>query len=201
MKKNEKFIPIITLVVYCEREHPWDGAECLHDLLEADEEMKRFITNYRLNLYDCQAHDTFDEYKTGLRRLFEVVRYGRDKEKFREILEENREAYSRLDCDTREMIEVVGKVRIGEEYEVMESGEKKYNMCKAFLDMKLEGIEEGIEEGKIEGRIEGRAEEIIESGREFGFSEEEILKRLQNKLNVSAKEARRFFEMFGKLPI
>lgn len=117
-----------------------------------------------------------------------MVRYSRDREKFHELLEENREVYSRLDSDTREMIEVVGRIRIGEEYEVMESGEKKYNMCKAFLDMKLEGIEEG--------KIEGRAEEIIESGREFGFSEEEILKRLRNKLKVSEKEAQEFFGRF-----
>lgn len=44
-------------------------------------------------------------------------------------------------ADTRELIEVVGKVRIGEEYEIMENEERKYDMCKAFLDMKQEGIE------------------------------------------------------------
>lgn len=153
MEKDEKFIPIITLVVYCGTEHPWDGAGCLHDLLNVEEDLKEFITNYRLNLYDCQAHDTFDEYKTGLRQLFEVVRYGRDKENLRKILEENREAYSRIDSDTREMLEVVGKVRIGEEYEVMENGERRYDMCKAFLDMKQEGIEEGIEKGIEKERI------------------------------------------------
>lgn len=154
MTKDEKFIPIITLVVYYGREHAWDGARCLHDLLEVDEELKELITNYRLNLYDCQAHDTFDEYRTGLRQLFEVMRYGRDKEDFRKILEENREAYSRIDSDTREMLEVVGKVRIGEEYGVMENGERRYDMCKAFLDMKQEGIEEGIEKEKISHLIE-----------------------------------------------
>lgn len=55
---------------------------------------------------------------------------------------ENREAYSRIDSDTREMLEVVGKVKIGEECEVMENEKKRYDICKAFLDMKQEGIEE-----------------------------------------------------------
>lgn len=142
MAKDEKFIPIITLVVYCGTDHSWDGAKCLHDLLEIDEEMKEFVTDYRLNLYDCHEHDTFDEYKTGLRQLFEVVRYSTDKTELRRLLEEKRETYSRIDSDTRELIEVVGKVRIGEEYEVMENEERKYDMCKAFLDMKQEGIEE-----------------------------------------------------------
>ncbi len=129
------------------------GAGCLHELLEIDEELKAFVTNYKLNLYDCHEHDTFDEYHTGLRQLFEVVRYGRDKEKLQQIMEQNKETYSRLDQDTRELLEVVAKIRIKEEEEVMENGEKKYDMCKAFVDMKLEGIEEG--------RIEGSRERLV----------------------------------------
>lgn len=116
--------------------------------------MKEFITNYRLNLYDCHEHDTFDEYKTGLRQLFEVVRYSRDKKELQRILEENREVYSRIDSDTRELLEAVGKVRIGEEYgTIMENGERRYDMCKAFLDMKQEGIEEGIAKGIEKERL------------------------------------------------
>lgn len=146
MVKDEKFIPVVTLVVYYGTEHPWDGARCLYDLLELEDEMKKFVTNYRLNLYDCHEHDTFDEYHTGLRQLFEVVRYGKDKEKLRRIMQENKDAYSRMDGDTRELLEVVAKVRIGEEYGMMENGEKKYDMCKAFLDMKQEGVMEERQE-------------------------------------------------------
>ena len=87
--------------------------------------MKDFVTNYKLNLYDCHEHDTFDEYHTGLRQLFEVVRYSQDKKKLKEIVEKNREAYSRIDSETRDLLEVVAKVRIKEEYEVMENEEKK----------------------------------------------------------------------------
>ena len=106
-------------------------------------ETQEAVSNYRLNLYDCHEHDTFEEYKTGLRQVFEIVRYVKDKEKLQEIMEENREAYSRIDSETRDLLEVVAKVRIKEEYEVMENEEKKYDMCKAFVDMKLEGVMEG----------------------------------------------------------
>lgn len=81
MKKNEKYAPIITLVVYFGIDGAWDGARCLYDLLDIDEELKAYVTNYRLNLYDCHEHDTFDEYKTGLRQVFETVRYAKDKVK------------------------------------------------------------------------------------------------------------------------
>ena len=114
-----------------------------HELVEIDEELKGYVTNYRLNLYECHEHDTFDEYRTGLRQFFDVVRYSQDKEKLREIMEKNRATYSRMDSETRELLEVVAGVRIGEETATMENGEKKFNMCKAFVDMKREGIEEG----------------------------------------------------------
>lgn len=150
MTRDEKFMPIITLVVYCGRDHSWDGARCLHELLEVDDNLKEFVTNYRLNLYDCHEHDTFDEFHTGLRQLFEVVRYGNDKEKLKQIMEENREKYSRLDSDTKEILEVVGRVKIKEEYKGMRNEEETYDLCKAFLDMKLEGVEEGSRERLID---------------------------------------------------
>lgn len=157
MLEDEKFMPVITLVVYYGTEHPWNGARCLHDLLDLDDETRKFVTNYKLNLYDCHEHDTFDAYHTGLRQLFEVMRYGKDKEKLQQLMLENKEAYSRIDSDTKELLEVVAKVKIGEEYEIMECEEKKYDMCKAFMDMKLEGVLEG----KIEGKIEERQEHLV----------------------------------------
>lgn len=161
MLEDEKFMPVITLVVYYGTEHPWNGARCLHDLLDLNDETRKFVTNYKLNLYDCHEHDTFDAYHTGLRQLFEVVRYGKDKEKLQQLMLENKETYSRIDSDTKELLEVVAKVKIGEEYEIMECEDKKYDMCKAFMDMKQEGVLEGKIEGKIEGRIEERQEHLV----------------------------------------
>lgn len=44
----------------------------------------------------------------------------------------------------------------------------------------------------------GRAEGIIETGFEFGLSEEEILKRLQKKLDISLQIAQEYVSRFGK---
>ena len=126
IKKEEKFTPIITLVVYCGTEHKWDGARCLHDLLDIDDEMKEFVTNYKLNLYDCHEHDTFSEYHTGLRQLFEVIRYGRDKEQLRKIMKESRENYINMDNDTRELLDVMANVKFSEEYSTIENGKTNY---------------------------------------------------------------------------
>ena len=54
------------------------------------------------------------------------------------------------------------------------------------------------EAGIAEGRSEGRAEEIIETGYEFGLSEQDILERLQKKLSISLQKAQEYLLMFGK---
>ena len=48
-----------------------------------------------------------------------------------------------------------------------------------------------------ETRAEGRAEEIIETGYEFGLTEQEILNRLQNKLKISFPKAQDYLKIFG----
>ena len=116
--------------------------------------MKEFVTNYRLNLYDCHEHETFDEYHTGLRQLFEVIRYGKDKEQLQRIMEENREAYVNLDSDTRELLDVMANVKFSEKHKTMENGKERYKMLKAFEDMRLEG--------KIEGKIKSIMELLEE---------------------------------------
>lgn len=198
MKKDEKFAPIITLVVYFGTGGAWDGAKCLYDLLDIDDELKEYVSNYRLNLYDCHEHDTFEEYKTGLRQVFEIVRYVKDKEKLQEIIEENREAYSRIDSETRDMLEVVAHVRIPERCAVGKEGEEGYDMCNAFEDMRQEGYDEGIEKGIEQGIVTGKAEGIIETGLDVGLSEQDILERLQRKLDISLQRAQEYFSQFNK---
>ncbi len=48
-----------------------------------------------------------------------------------------------------------------------------------------------------EGKAEGRAKGIIETRIDCGFSEEDILERLQKKLQVSVQTAEEYLERFG----
>lgn len=207
MKAGERFTPVITVVVYFGTEHPWDGARCLYDLLDIDEELKEYVTNYRLNLYDCQEHDTFEEYQTGLRQVFETVRYAKDKEKLQQIMEENREAYSRIDSETKEMLEVIANVKIPEEFKMIEEGEERYNMCKAFEDMRQEGYEEGMEKG-IEKGMEKGIEAGIEKGiikgiqaliqtcKELGASRETIMEKCMEKFELTGERAEAYMQEY-----
>lgn len=191
MKKDDKFAPIITLVVYFGTEHPWDGAKCLHDLLDIGDELKEYVTNYRLNLYDCQAHDTFDEYRTGLRQVFEAVRYSKDKERLKDIMDENSEVYSKIDGETKDLLEVVANIKIPDKFKTIEDGEERYDMCKAFEDMRLEGIEIGIERGIEQGiRI------LIQAVRNLGASKSAACEQLIQQYELKEDEANEKVEMY-----
>lgn len=199
MKPGEKFAPIITLAVYFGTEHTWDGAKCLYDLLEIDDALKVYVTNYRLNLYDCQEHDTFGEYQTGLRQVFETVRYSHDKEKLKKIMEENCEAYSKIDSDTKDMLEVVANVKIPEKFMTIEEGKERYDMCKAFEDMRLEGYEAGMADGIAEGITKGMAEgieKLIKSARNFRVSKLSAREQLIQQYALSEQEANEKIEKY-----
>lgn len=161
-------------------------ARCLYDLLEVEDELKAYVTNYRLNLYDCHEHDTFGEYKTGLRQVFEAVRYAEDKKKLKEVMEENHEAYSRIDSDTRNMLEVVANIKIPEECKVIgEDG--RYDMYKAFEDMRQEGYDEGIEKG---------IRALIQTCVELGISNDVIIEKCAEKYELTEKHAREYVAVY-----
>ncbi len=44
----------------------------------------------------------------------------------------------------------------------------------------------------------GGAKQIVEMGLEFGLSENDILGRMQAKLNIEPEKAREYMEMFGR---
>lgn len=71
-------------------------------------------------------------------------------------------------------------------------------MCEALRKIMSDELEERENIGRTEGRIEGRAEGIIETGIEIGISEEDILGKLQKKLDVSLQKAQEYLHMFGK---
>lgn len=94
-------------------------------------------------------------------------------------MEENREAYSRIDSETRDMLEVVAHVRIPERCHVAEEGEERYNMCNAFEDMRQEGYEEGVEKGI---RI------LIQAYQELGMSQDIIMEKCAEKFEIEKEQ-------------
>lgn len=134
-------------------------------------------------------HDTFHEYHTGLRQLFEVVRYNKEEEALGSVIEQNREAYNHMDSDTRELIEVVAGVKISEEYamrekgeEIMEGGETRYKVCKAWEDHKLAGMKEYLVRAVCKKLQKNKSAAIIAEELEEELSEIEKVLEAQKKV-------------------
>ena len=59
-------------------------------------------------------------------------------------------------------------------------------------------FDEIAKEGEAIGKLQGEAKGIVETGYEFGISEADILKRLQQKLEIPLQVAQEYLKMFGK---
>ena len=113
-------------------------------------------------------------------------------------LEQHREQYENLSSQAKLLLTQLTNIKeipgVGEE----EFKKGDFSMCKAFEDMREEGFIEGEKVGRAEGEKIGRAEEIIETGREFKLTKEEILQRLQNKLGISLEKAQEYVRIYDE---
>ncbi len=180
MKKTDKFIPVITVVVYYGDE-PWDGATTLHEMLDIPDKMKPFVNDYKILLVEARQNDLilhnmnnivfFDMLKVVLEKNISKI------EARRKVIE----YAAKHNVDKTIVMTVAGATNCKLDYNTL-SKKGEITMCTLF--------DEIAKDGKAEG--------IIETGLDFGLSEEEILQRLQSKLNLSLQKAQEYFEMFGK---
>ena len=155
MKKGQMLVPIITLVLYVGKDKLWDGARSLYEMLEVDEEIKPFVNDFKLNLFDYHDWKDFSRFKTANRLLFEALSCRSDVKKMKRILQNNIEN-RRVDRESAKAIRGI----LGVKFDLNaikikdEDGREVYDLCKAFDDYKEEGRREGRREGKREGEQE-----------------------------------------------
>lgn len=184
MKKTDKFVPVITVVIYY-GEKPWDGAFSLHGMLNIPQSMEPFVNDYKMHLVEARKNN-LKLHNINNRDLFNLLQILLDK---RSKVNETREKainYAR-EHEVRKTVimTVAGAANCKMDYDMI-AGKGDADMCTVFEETRAEGI------------AEGRAEGIIETGYEFGLSDDDILARLQKKLNISPEKAQEYLSMFGK---
>ena len=192
MKKTDKFILVITIVVYY-GEKPWDGATSLHGMLNIPKEMELFINDYKMHLVEARKNN-LKLHNINNRDLFNLLEILLNKSgKLNEIREKAINYAKEHSVEKSVIMTVAGAANCKLDYNLIsEKGDA--DMCTVFEETRKEGVIEGV----AQGITQGRAEEIIETGYEFGLSEADILTRLQKKLNVSSQKAQEYLSMFGK---
>ncbi len=195
--KEEKLKPMLPIVLYFGKE-VWDGPKNLKDMIDLDgypREICALLTDYSLHLIEVRRYEEYENFHTDLREVFGFLQRAEDKEKLREYLRDNEQAFENLSTDAYDMISIMGHSRelqeIREKYHEEKGG--KSNMCQAIKDMIEDGRQEGVQIGRQEGvqigNQEGRIQEYIDIRREDNYSDDTIRAGIIVRFHLSEEAA------------
>lgn len=162
MKREDKFAPVITIVIYYGGEE-WDGAKRLHEMLKIPPELLTFVKDYELNLVEARDNELVFHNKNN-KDFFELAKILLSQKYKTKKIRQKAETYckeQKVDGMVIKTVSAALNAKINYK-EVKED----LDMCKVF------------EEIRAEGRIEGRLEATINS-----------IKNIILKLNKTSKEA------------
>ena len=195
--KEDHIRPVITLVIHFGAEE-WDGPLSLHEMMSTrDMELLSFVENYRIHLIDLAklTEGQLNQFSTSLKEVMGYIKYSKNKEQLLKFLQTD--SHRSIEMNAVRVIKTITNtpIKVSEEEEEIE-------MCKAIEDLIAESEARGRAEGEVRGRAEGEtrgeAKGMIEICLDMSFSKEDILKKLQEKLNISLQQAGEYFEMYGK---
>ena len=128
------------------------------------------------------TEEELNKFSTSLKEVMGYIKYPKDKEKLLEFL--RTDTHKTIEMNAARVIKMVTNtpIEVSEEMEEIE-------MCKAIEDLILESEEKGETKGEAKG--------MIEICLEMNFSKEDILRKLQDKLNISMQQASEYFEIYG----
>lgn len=146
--REDRLIPVITLVVYFGAEK-WDGPRCLHQMFELeDEKLLSLVPDYKINLLaPAEMEDEeIDRFQTDLREVIYFIKYSKDKKKLMEIMQKNPN-YQNMGIKAARVINAITDIGIR-----MKENEERVNMCKGMQDLLEDARNEGWEAGREEVR-------------------------------------------------
>ena len=149
-----------------------------------DMEILSYVENYRIHLIDPVklTEEELNKFSTSMREVMGYIKYSNNKEKLLDFL--RTDTHKSIEMNAARVIKTITKtpIKISEEKEGIE-------MCQA--------IEELIAESEARGEVRGKAEGMIEMCLEMNIPKKGIIKRLQDKLNISMQQADEYFRMYG----
>ena len=151
IRKTDKFLPVITLVLYY-GEKDWDGHKSLYDMLVIPDRIKSFVGNYPINIIQMRdSHLLFhNQYNVDLFTVMSIV-YDNGKTMDQKI-QELRQYESDRNIDEKVIDVIVATTNL--QVNKKKVGEQK--MCTFWDELR----ESGKNEGKIEGKREAQCEAI-----------------------------------------
>ena len=166
--------PVVTMVLYFGLK-PWEGKRSLYECLEIPEEIRPYVSDYRINVFEIAylEEEQVKRFKSDFRFVadyFVQIRKNRD-------YKPSRETIRHVDELLKLMTVLTEDERFIEAQNQSEGGVR--NMCEVLDRAEERGRAEGKAEGKAEGRVEGRAEGKIVAYADVGLTVTEIAEKMR----------------------
>ena len=191
MTKEDRFIPVILIVVNLSPEK-WDGATSLHEMLKLPDSLKRYVNNYKLNIFDYHEHDDFSVFKTEVRVIFEALKAAKEESSMKKIFS----VYEKVELATARLIETLLNITFDRKYIVKdEEGRECMSMCKAWDEHWKSGQRDGIAIGMEKGIEKGIAV-FIQDKIADGVEEEHIVSKLVFFYQLSNEDAKEYVRKY-----
>ena len=161
--RYKKKYPVITLVLYMGYDRNWKYSNSLLDLLEVDENLKPYVSDYKINVFEVAFLDRekIDLFKSDFRMLADYLYQMR-----------TTNSYKGDESNIKHVDEILMLMSAMSGFKNVENiikvaHERKVCNMKGFFELAEEkGLEKGLELGRTEGREEG-----LELGRTEGREE------------------------------
>ena len=171
--RNKGRYPVITLVLYFNREKPWKGPLSLSAGFKVSERLKPFFNDYKINLIDIPSltSEQVDRFKSDFKAVADFFVQWRETQnyvpKYHKLLHKK---------ETIKMIDALGHTNFSVIFDYTDPEGVPDNMCEVVNMIQNRGIEIGRNEGIEIGRNEGIG---IGRGEGIGIGEDNILSLMQ----------------------
>ena len=191
-KKDDRLVPVITLVFYYDTEQ-WDGSTDLHGMLqwgEGNQELLReYVPNYRINLVDAGNLEHLERFQIDLQEILGMLKCRGNKKELLDYMNKRESYFRNVDEETYQVMrEFLHSEKMLKENVERIEGKETVDMCKALDELYNDGIEQGIERGMIRG--------TIETMKEFNISMEEAIERISKKFEITKEQAKEEVEKY-----
>lgn len=148
LKKADRLMPVITLVVYF-GDKDWDGAKSIHEMLSVDDdELLSYVPNYKINLIEPAkiSDEDYDKFKTDVGAVLQFIKHQSDEDG---SWIKGKTRFKHVEKEAVELINLITGSKItGEEKEEV------VDMCRAWENSINNAMREGMREGELKGKIE-----------------------------------------------
>lgn len=184
-RKEDKLVPVITLVVYFGDE-PWDGPKSIHEMFgPTDPELLCFVPDYKINLVSFveMSDEEIEQFSTVFQLVAGFAKRKRDKKLLRQYVSSHEKEFSHFDPDASHFLASLAELPIDKS-----ASEGGVNVCKGIQGMIDDAVVDAVAKTKEEAR-QNEMKTLVETVKTLGHDFGTAIDLLVSQKGLSKEEA------------